>query len=232
MIQRHQSISDRASCPYHSHTCPPCLPGLRAPSHNNAFHFPARPPHNSAAHRNDEFAVDRNLANSRSIFTHALPFPFLSSFLFSFSSLFPLFPDLVGPDGAMGRSRQRRGGATLRERRRPALAGESRRRRNAPRGWRPAAGIMIASAGKAKDPELDGGICELKPTSACRGPGALNRCIGVRALLLSSRAAGGEQVSGFFFYFSLQKFFTIFFSSEFFCFGCKFFLLESFFCFG
>ena len=45
--------------------------------------------------RNDEFAVDRNLANSRSIFTHALPFPFLSSFLFSFSSLFPLFPDLA-----------------------------------------------------------------------------------------------------------------------------------------
>ena len=82
---------------------------------------------------------------------------------------------------------------------------------------------MIASAGKAKDPELDGGICELKPTSACRGPGALNRCIGVRALLLSSRAAGGEQVSGFFLLFFVAKILYKFFHPNFFVLDTNFF---------
>ena len=99
----------------------------------------------------------------------------------------------------------RRGGA--------GSGGEARRReKGAARRWRGSRaaggmlhadeglqqGIRIASAGKAKDLELDGGICELNPTSACRGPGALNRCIG-------ARAAGGEQVSGFFLLFFVAK---------------------------
>ena len=67
-----------------------------------------------------------------------------------------------GGAGSGGEARRREKGAARRWRGSHAADGM----RRADEGLQQGLGLHLA--GKAKDPELDDGICELKPTSACR----------------------------------------------------------------